>query len=283
MVAATAPETKRVTILSVDPGAGYALARDTLGGEFMVNIQVRAKGTALPAEGELWIVNRQPGGSWFIGSQVGADLPPSLAGEIIPTVTDPLLTGLISALSGFGLVVDDTVVGDPPVDPPPPEVSGNVPDKNVALTNILAALDTAGLISNITTPITSSTSTLSKDGIYGNYGSGGRDYPSAPRVSREPINGNLWQVWLEGIVINSVVITILTGQEYQLTVSPIPAQYRPADTRVFSGMSNKGACQLIVESGGHIFYQMNTAVSAAPIGSWLLFLDGASWVTTSST
>lgn len=86
-------------ITSVSADGASILAEDALGKTYEMNGRNRPKGTALPAEKEIWLADKSTG-SWQLVSQFNH--------APIPEVSSADPVSIIKALSAMGLVVDKT-------------------------------------------------------------------------------------------------------------------------------------------------------------------------------
>lgn len=98
------PDVRRVTVVAInDP---QAVLRDGVGKEYRVRVDLRPKGTGLPAAGEQWVIQRSANLTWRLIAQIGHEPLPVVTGSRV--ASDPLARSLLAALVSLGLVVDGT-------------------------------------------------------------------------------------------------------------------------------------------------------------------------------
>lgn len=96
---------RRVTVTAVYED-GQVEVRDTLGGVRKVPGDMRPKGSAPPAVGEVWVIQKDDGLPWRLVSQIGHRPPPEVTGS--RAASDPVALSLLKALADLGLVIDKT-------------------------------------------------------------------------------------------------------------------------------------------------------------------------------
>lgn len=106
--ASTTVQLRRVSIADVI-GQTEVMVRDGNGWQERIRSDLRPKGTAGPAKGELWLIERV-GGIWMLSAMIGVPPRPVITGSRVPS--DSLTVSLLDALVSTGLI-DDLSTGIP--------------------------------------------------------------------------------------------------------------------------------------------------------------------------